>query len=229
MFGNVTLIDLTHTLHPDIPTWDGTCGFQQEIVRDYNEGRSRNMRYQCHAGIGTHMDAPAHFIPHGATIADIPLTQLVVPLCMLDVSKEAHADFQITAKHIIDYEKKHGRIPKNCLFVGYTGWSKRWSHPNSFRNQDASGTMHFPTYHKDAADLLLERGIAGIGIDTLSPDRAASGYPVHHAILGAGKYILENLANMDAMPAVGGYVIALPIKIRDGVESAVRAIGVLTS
>ena len=67
----------------------------------------------------------------------------------------------------------------------------------------------FPSVSASVADLLISRNVVGIGIDTLGPDLPSSGFPVHQAILGAGKYIVENIANLEKMPRTGAYVMIL--------------------
>ncbi len=221
------LIDLTHPLDWSVPTWNGGCGFHAEIKMDYPQGL-RVLSYKMHAGIGTHMDAPSHFFQEGKHIADISLQELFVPLVILDVSKEAHADFLIGPKELLAFEKRHGKIPKGSAVIANTGWAKKWRDTAAYRNPDAQGRMHFPGFQGEGAEFLLERGIVGVGIDTLSPDGTNQGFPVHEAILGNGKYILENLTQLEEVPPLGAYLIALPLKIREGTESAVRAVAVIS-
>ncbi len=83
------------------------------------------------------------------------------------------------------------------------------------------------TISKEAALLLLEREIVGLGIDTFSADKADSDYPVHRALLGAGKYLVENIAYAEQLPAVGGYSMALPILTVGGTEAPIRLIGLI--
>ena len=75
------------------------------------------------------------------------------------------------------------------------------------------------------AEHLLARNIAGIGIDTLSPDRPDSGFPVHQLLLGADKYIIENVANPQQMPKTGGFALVLPMKIQGATEAPTRLVG----
>lgn len=225
------LIDLTHPLHETIPTWSGGCGFKLEIKLDYPQGlRVQNLK--SHAGVGTHMDAPSHFVSESWNIGDIPLENLIVPVSVLNVSHKMVPNLFISAQDIYDFEKDHGFIPEHSLFLAYTGWSRYWSDSKRYRNPEADGHMNFPGFSKEAAALLLEKNIVGLGIDTLSPDGSINGpgvrYPVHELILGAKKYILENVANLDQMPPTGAYAIALPPKVRDGTESAVRLIGLIS-
>lgn len=220
---NFQLIDLTHDLDEKVPTWNGSCGFHQELKNDYAQG-CRVYSIKCHAGIGTHMDAPSHFIPGGQDIAAIPLEELIVPAAVIDVRDQAHSDFFISPQDILNFEKKYGIIQPKSLVIGHTGWGRYWKDTDKYRSPDAQGKMHYPGFSAEAAQLLIERRIAGLGIDTLSPDGSHKSFPVHHIILGAGKYILENLANLDKMPPSGAYAIVLPIKVAAGTEAPIRAI-----
>ena len=87
--------------------------------------------------------------------------------------------------------------------------------------------MIFPSCSRDAAELLLERDIVSFGMDTISPDRPEDGFPVHKILLGSGKYIIENVANANKLPATGGYCFALPIKSFEGAEAPIRMIAMV--
>lgn len=230
VLGKFEAIDLTHPLDSSVPTWTGSCGFQHEIKKDYDQG-IRVMNYKCHAGVGTHMDAPAHFIRNGDVISDIPLDQLIVPARILNLSAKMHPDLFVMPEDILDHENKWGKIEPGTIVLAYTGWEQFWNQRERYRNADSSGQMHFPGFHVQTAELLLKRGIVGIGIDTFSPDGSnnlpENKYPVHECILGAGKYIIENAAHLSLMPAAGGYVLALPLKITVGAEAAMRLVGLI--
>jgi kynurenine formamidase len=225
---NFKVIDLTHTLSSKVPTWNGSCGFCLEVKQDYDK-MFRVQKVNMHAGVGTHMDAPSHRIEGGISISDIPLENLISPACVIDVSKKADADYEISGADIEEYEQTHGAIPKGALVIGYTGWSRFWDEPDAYRNLDAKEQMHFPSFSAQAAELLLKREIHGIAIDTLSPDCPNSDYPVHKLILGAGKYIVENIANGSKLPPKGSYVISLHLKAEDATESPIRIIGLIPS
>lgn len=224
------VVELTHPLNGLAPTWTGSCGFRHEIKMDYDQG-VRVMSYKCHAGVGTHMDAPSHFFPNTANIADIPLDHLIVPACILDLSFRMNPDLFVMPEDILAFESKWGKIASGSLFFAYTGWDCFWNQNERYRNPDPQGKMHFPGFHVAAAELLLERDVVGIGIDTLSPDGSNSlpenKFPVHQCILGAGKYIIENAAHLSRMPSVGGYALALPLKITVGSEACMRLVGLI--
>lgn len=225
MFNKV--IDLSQELHSGIPTWGGDCGFNLKITNDYDQ-LFRVMEYHHFASAGTHMDAPAHIVQGGQEISALNLQDLFCPLFVINVAAKVQQNdgYQLLPGDILDFEKEHGKITAKGFVVATTGWDKRWKDPVSYRNV-INGTMVFPTFSSEAANLLLERKISGIGIDTLSPDGPDSGFPVHHKILGAGKVILENLANLNQLPPIGAKIMALPLKIRGGTESPVRAVAIL--
>lgn len=221
-----TPLDLTHTLNSSTPSWDGTCGFTLSTKLDYNEcttnAKFRVQHITMHAGIGTHIDAPAHCIPGGTTIDALPLTDLITPCVMIDVSKQVDAHYTISVDDITAFEAQHGAIqPRTCVII-HTGWAALWNQPEKYRNNH-----QFPSVSPKAAEYLVARNIMGLGIDTLSPDRPDSGYPVHRTLLGAGKYIIENVANADALPATGSFILALPVKIENGTEAPLRLIALV--
>ena len=51
-----------------------------------------------------------------------------------------------------------------------SGWSQRWPDPEAVLNFDAEGVRRFPGVGKEAAQLLVERGVKGVGVDTMSLD-----------------------------------------------------------
>lgn len=220
------MIDLTHNITSDIPSWNGDCGFQHKIRSNYEDSDSPTKFFvqdiEMQAGIGTHMDAPSHCIKGAKSIAEIPLEDLAAPVFVIDVSDRAHAHYTLSVNDILDFELKFGDILPNSFVIIRTGWDQYWHDPIKYRNN-----LLFPSISAEAAILLLEREIKGLGIDTLSPDSIESQFPVHQLVLGAGKYIVENIANSKDLPPIGAYIMALPIKIFQGSEAPIRLIGLV--
>lgn len=220
------VIDLTHVLSSDVPTWDMSCGFQCDDTLDYidcsTDVKFRVQNLKLPAGLGTHIDAPAHCFKEGKSVAQISLKQLIAPCVVVDVSPKAHETYQCSLLDIETHEQEYGKIPRKAFVIIYTGWSKYWENAKQYRNN-----LQFPSVSKEVALLLLEREIVGLGIDTLSPDVEHSGYPVHHALLGADKYMIENIANTQALPRIGSFIMALPLPIVDGTEAPIRLIGLV--
>lgn len=221
------LIDLTHSLDAHIPTWDGQCGFSHEIFSDYDhEGDSQNcfrvMKIAMWAGIGTHVDAPRHHRSDGQSIEKFNITELCMPCAVIDVSHQCFDRYCVTKGDILGFENQHGPIQSGMCVMIRTGWARFWSEPEKYHNNHV-----FPSVSHEASALLIQRNVAALGIDTLSPDRPEDGFKVHHAFLGCGKLLLENVAFLEKMPPVGGYVLIAPLKIKDGAEAPVRLIGMI--
>lgn len=218
-----TFLDLTHSLTSEMPSWNGSCGFESTLRDDYDPSAPYQFRtYDIHmqAGMGTHLDAPAHCFSGGRSITDLNLNECIAPCIVINVSPQSHERYSLRPQDVEAFETQHGVIPFGCFVIIYTGWDQYWSISEKYRNNHV-----FPSISKEAASLLLDRQIVGLGIDTLSPDRPEDGFPVHHLILGADKYIIENIANASKFPPVGAYTLALPIKIQGGTEAPLRLLG----
>lgn len=222
----VTFVDLTHELTPGIPTWSGKNEFEQKNIEFYTRG-FLTQTITTPLGIGTHVDAPSHHSRVNKFIHELPLSTLIAPSYILDVSKKANEKYLISPEDILSFEASVGIIPQNSIFIAYTGWSQFWSDPQKYCNQDKDGIRHFPSFSKDACELLLERNVSGIGIDTLSPDSSDPEFPAHKLMLQKNKFIIENLANCNQLPPKGAWVFVLPMKIKYGSEAPVRAIGLV--
>ena len=172
--------------------------------------------------VGTHIDAPAHVIPGGRTIDQLTPEELVAACVVIDVSKETDEKYLIMPSAIEKFEKEHGKIPERSLVIFYTGWSKHWETPEKYHNNHV-----FPGVDITTAELLLERNIVGVGIDTFSCDTGKNGFPVHRTLLGADKYLIENVANAHVLPAIGAKVVVAPMKIKNATEAPLRLIALL--
>lgn len=217
------LVDLTHSLSARIPSWDNSCGFELSIDTDYKDCVSPNLfrtqKINMSISVGTHMDAPAHCIPGGKTVDQLTLEELVTDCVVIDVSSKVNENYTIMPLVIEKFEKKYGKIKSGNFVIFYTSWDKYWSDRKKYHNN-----YKFPSVDISTAKILLERNITGIGIDTFSVDTGTNGFPVHHAILGANKYLVENVANAKKLPPTGAKIFILPMKIKNGTEAPVRII-----
>lgn len=112
-----------------------------------------------------------------------------------------------------------------------TGWGSRWPDVKRYMGDDTPGradNLHFPGVSPEAARLLVARGVGAVGIDTASLDPGTSAdFPTHRILAAAGIPGLENVANLDALPAAGATVIALPMKIGKGSGAPCRIAALL--
>jgi kynurenine formamidase len=223
-----TLVDLSHTLNPGFPLFPGGSPMTSDtLVTVEKDGYYLNrVSYGEHSG--THMDAPAHFISGGVTADKLPLENFIVPLAICDISERAtkNPDSQVTIDDLVAWEKQYGRLLPNSFIMMNSGWAARVSDPKAYLNADASGTMHFPGFAPEASEFLVKsRQISGVGVDTLSLDfGAASAFKTHVNILGAGKYGLENVANLGNVPARGATLIVGIPRFENGSGGPARVI-----
>jgi kynurenine formamidase len=183
---------------------------------------------------GTHLDAPIHFAEGQATVGQIPLDRLIGPAVVIDVSRQAGADvdYRLSLEDVRAWERRQGTIPAGALVLLRTGWSARWPDKKRYLGDDTPGDasrLHFPSYGAEAARILVtDRKVTALGVDTASIDHGPSkDFPVHQIVAAANVLGLENLTGLDALPATGAWVIALPMKIAGGSGGPLRAIALL--
>ena len=209
--GGMAVLDLTHVMTPEMPIWPGNEPFAPEVVKDYATDGFYAQALRLWEHTGTHMDAPAHFVEGMDTAELLPPEMLVAPLAVVDISPRAadDPDAAVTVDDIEAWEAANGPLPEGAFVAMNSGWAARIEDPAAFVNMDADGVMHFPGFAPEAATFLIEqRNIVGIGVDTLSQDPGKStDFGAHVAVLGAGRYGIEGLANLDQAPPAGATVV----------------------
>jgi kynurenine formamidase len=229
--GKTRVVDLSYAISDKMVPWPGdNKAFEAKVNATVEKNGYFTRSFWMLEHYGTHMDAPVHFPPGKATIDEIPAKKFFGPAVVIDVRTEGakDPDYLLPVTKIEDWEKKHGRIPEGAIVLLRTGWATRWPDVQKYRGQDAQGKMHFPGYSVEAAKLLIDRKVSGLGCDTLSIDYGAStDFTVHHVSLGAGLYHLENLADMSDLPEAGAFLIVAPIKLEGGSGGAVRVFALL--
>ena len=225
------IMDIGHALGPDNPAWPGDDKpFEATLNATMEKNGYFTRKFTTLEHFGTHLDAPAHFVKGGWTVDQIPAERLYGPAIVLDVREESRRDpdYRLAPEKIKQWEARHGRIPRGAVVLLRTGWAERWPDQARYRNMDAAGVMHFPAYSVEAVKALIERGLVGLTIDTLSVDYGPSkDFPVHHLSHGASLYHVENLADLSALPEVGAYVVVAPIKLEGGSGGTTRVFALL--
>lgn len=231
--GDVCFVDLTHALNEENPYWPGEQyqPFELKTIATLEEDGVLSKALSFPEHLGTHIDAPNHFEPNQPSVDQIPAERLFAPGAVIDVAPlaEQDADFQLRVQDVERWEREHGRIPQGAVVLISTGWARFWNNYDRYKNQDVRGRMHFPGFSAESARFLVEqRDVRGIGVDTLSIDRGLSeDFPVHHIVNGAGRYGLENVANLDKLPSRGFYIVVAPIKVETGTGGPARIFALL--
>jgi kynurenine formamidase len=217
IFSADRVLDLTHPLSPAFPIWPGNLPIKVTNSTTVAKDGYYANKWELVEHHGTHLDAPAHFEAKGRTAELLEASSLIVPAAVIDLREKArkNVDTLMTIDDITGWEKAHGRLPKQCGVFLNSGWDAKAGNAQAFLGQDASKTLHFPGFSKEACEFLLqEREVAGLAVDTLSLDFGASkDFAVHRLWLGAGKWGLECVANLSKLPAVGAMVFVGAPKI----------------
>jgi kynurenine formamidase len=224
-------LDLSYAISEKLVPWPGDKRwFEAQVNASVEKEGYFTRSFWMLEHYGTHLDAPIHFPPGQLSVDQIPTKQLFGPAVVLDVRAEGgrDADYRIPAEGVEEWERRHGRIPAGAIAVLRTGWAERWPDARRYCNLDAQGRMHFPGFSIAAAGLLIERGVGGLGCDTMSVDYGASeDFAVHRLALGSGLYHLENLADLSELPEAGAFLVVAPIKLEGGSGGPVRVFALI--
>jgi kynurenine formamidase len=242
--GSVEIVDLGLTLNEHNlviqlpPPFANTPGFKKHEVSMYDEKGPAWAWYWYEVGehVGTHFDAPNHWITgrHLAALQDIDPRTLIGPIVVVDVEAEAvkNPDVVVTKAMLLEWEAKHGRIPKGAWVFIRSGWAKFADDATRFFNTRDDGP-HTPGMGATGAKFLVEeRDVVGVGVETVGTDAGQAGkenppFPNHAIMHGAGKYGLTSLTNLHRIPTTGAVLIVLPMKVEGGTASPVRPIALV--
>jgi len=226
-----SVIDLTHTMSPEFPTFDGQPGIAMERVGEFKANGYNIFRWHLIEHAGTHLDAPIHFSEAGITAEKISAQTLVVPLAVVDVAAKAaaNADYLVARDDLVAWERRHGRLPDNCCVAMNSGWARHAADAAKFVGKDAAGVMHFPGFAPEAAEWLIkQRNVVGLAVDTLSLDHGSSkDFKTHLTWLPTGRWGLENVASLDQVPAAGATLVVGLAKVRDATGGPARLIALV--
>jgi kynurenine formamidase len=206
-----TVYDLTHTFSPQIPVFPAFKPVQirQRFTIAKDGFFANEITFDEHTG--THLDAPIHFVADRPSADRLAPDRFFAPLAVVSIEARAakDSDAVVTVDDVLAWERRHGRLPSGAFVAMHSGWDARIGDANRFLNKDAQGTMHAPGFSEEAARFLAqERDIVGAGVDTLSLDVAsAQKFVAHLALLGAGKYAVELMANLATVPPAGATLI----------------------
>ena len=220
--GNVE--DLTHSLYPEFPTYFGQPQFEMEQVFNWDEHKFNLFTYSVNEHTGTHIDAPLHFSQNGTSVDEIPVSNLVVPLCVINIAARAedNADAQVMPDDVNAWIETNGEIPANACVAMHSGWAAKVN-TDGFRNFDGQA-QHYPGFHVETAEMLMEEtDAASIAVDTLSLDYGMSAdFATHYAWLPSGRFGIECVANLDMVPAAGATLVVGAPKHKGGTGGPAR-------
>ena len=217
------LIDLTLTLGSDrISLVPGLVGVETEAIQTHATHARSNQKLCLATHIGTHVDAPYHFVDGAATIEDMPLEKYMGPALLLDLRPVAKEKSPLPVSELEDAGASHKSI-KDKIAVLFTGWAEAESGGPRFYG-------HGPYLSTEGAAFLAECGANAVAVDfpiDKHPDTPLStieDFPVHRLLLGQNIPLIENLINLDQLVGKEFELWALPLKLKGGDGTATRAV-----
>ena len=212
------IIDLTQVIEPKMPIFPidpQPTIFPWTTIETH--GFATNALFMVEH-TGTHVDAPSHFIRHAKSIDIMDLETFHGSAVVLDLTQFAE-NALIKAADIKDAEEKN-RIGKMDIVLIRTGWDGHWGKEIYLKSN--------PGLSADAAQYLKKMQVKLVGVDTANIDHPkASKFPVHNILLAKGIPIIENLTNLRSIEKSRFEFIAMPLKLKQGTGSPVRAIAVV--
>jgi kynurenine formamidase len=241
--GEARIIDLTAPLSPQTPVlqlpapFANTIPLSLEKVSDFDDDGPFWGWNNIHLGehTGTHLDAPIHWATgrSGRSVDAIPPSRLLGPAVVLDFTAEVaeNPDFLLEPEHLEAFVSANGPLPDGAWLVFRTGWSRYNRDAAAFLNADRNGP-HTPGVSVAGAEWLARSAITGFAVETVGIDAGGAGgfeppFPAHHHLLGADKYGLTQLQNVDQLPVIGAVIIAAPLPIVGGTGSPTRALAII--
>jgi kynurenine formamidase len=231
--GTAKTVDLSYPLNKNSAFWPGENykPFELHTIATLEQNGVLSKAFASPEHLGTHIDAPNHFAKDQISVDQIKPESLFAPGVVIDVvgPVSLDPDFRLSVEHIKTWETQQGRIPDGAIVLLHTGWDRHWGDTLRYQNKDARGEMHFPAFSAAAAKFLVEeRNVRGIGLDTMSMDYGVSkDFPVHKVVNGAGRYGLENVANLDKLPPRDFYLFVAPMKIETGSGGPTRIFAIV--
>jgi arylformamidase len=204
------MYDISVGVSPEIPVWPGDPPVVLERVKSMENGDEANIsRIQSGVHVGTHIDAPIHFVEGGATVDAIPLKSLLGRAYVVDLRKADVLDAAAL---------ESARIPprtRRLLFK--TRNSELWTSGESSFQRD------FVAVDASGAEWLVKKGVKLVGVDYLSVAPFNDGGPTHRILLEAGVVVVEGL-NL-AQVSKGRYTLyCLPVKLMGSDGAPARAV-----
>ncbi len=156
--------DLSQPLNEEVPFWPYYPPFEVKYIKRKAEHGVNAQYIQTSNHMGTHLDAPRHFVTGGMTIDEIPMDWLYGPGVIVDLSDEMD-DLAIYSPEMIE---KRVEVREGDLLILHTGWH-RYAQFGSEPDEERYIHLH-PGPHADLVPWLLEKKIKIWGVDAISTD-----------------------------------------------------------
>ena len=214
------VVSLSHDVSPEMPRWPGDPLTEYQSWSDISKDGYYLRRFSMGEHSGTHLTAPASYFSDGRTVEQYSAGDLVRPAVVLDVGERCilDPDYALPGDDLLAWEARNGLVPPGCIVLLRTGWAERWNDASAYLGEDSGGGLHFPGFGYDAAALLVnKRGVAGLGTDTAGIEPGTdTALSVSRLVLAQPRIVLENLANLERLPATGALLVIGTLRLVGG-------------
>ncbi len=215
MLGKSTIVDLSHRTAA-APSAANAPRHRPEDGEAVAETGSAAPPASCLDDFGTRMTVLEDARRVRMSVASIPVRDLLVRAVVVDISARVAetAGYRLTIGDLNAWERSNGRIPGQSAVLLRTGWDRVWINPTRYLNRDSQGSPEVPGFSPEsAAFLAAQREVRGLGLDAFVP-REPAGPDGGTIVPGpAGVWVLENLTNLERLPAKGAKLVVAPVRV----------------
>lgn len=217
-------IDLSHPIDSNIPLWPGDPQVEFSLVADYLAEGYFLRSFSMGEHSGTHVNSALSFTEQAADIASMNRSHWLVPAVCIDISESVKLEetYQLTVGDILRWEQHHRPISEGEVVLVLTGWSEYWLDPEKYFNI-VEEIAQFPSISQQAVEFLIhQRNITGVGIDTHGLDSPHDNhFGINQALLSNQRLAVENLTNLNQLPATDIMLMIGLLKLVGGSGSPV--------
>ena len=227
------LVDLSHPLYPGMPGWPTQPSLRYEMIKiAARDTYTLTMITRMVTHTGTHIDAPAHFLPAGKTVDQLHLDSYYGEGTVIDLSRKNAAE-EITKEDLKEHEND---LRRDEVVVIRTGWDKKLGMTPEY-------LFEWPYLGVESAQYLVSKKIRAVGIDALSiggwnetvpahgPLAKSSPTDTHKILLSASIVIIEVLANLEQVlegkDSASAFFLFAPLNFVNAEGSPTRALAFL--
>lgn len=206
-----------------MPFWPTHAKYKRTPVETLGDAMAAHARVCLDEHSGTHVDAPSHFIEGTPSIDQVPLTRFAGPGRVID-GRSVGPNGPVDAAFLTRWEDEHGMLQAGDIALFYFGWSHKWGN----QGDRPSFNEDWPGLVASCCQVLMDRGVAAVGTDALSIDRACTNtFEGHRTLLGGMIPIFENVDSLDGVMDCEFTFMGWPLHIIGGSGSPVRAVALV--
>jgi kynurenine formamidase len=224
-------VDLTHTINPAIPVWAGFGRSTFSPAVNPKTGRAYTYEHDGFEAthydlatdqLGTQLDPPAHWDPSYPAIDELPPTFAVRPLVVISIVEQVKKDpgYHLAVADVLEWEKRHGRIPAGAVVFVHSDWSQQWPAPELATRPVFPGVKLAALQFLHEQRHILLHGHEPLDTDT-TPNLEGEAWLMHHGYTQA-----EGVANLDQVPEAGALVAIGYPRLQGGTGGYARYVAI---